>query len=580
MRVRANRKVWWTQKAKEMEEAQKACNARRLFRLIRPTISRKPFVSKTIEDRVRRIKSDFHYSCIQDGKRKDMQTGGLTGLPNQTIYRFDETAFTSRPVTLRAGGKHQVKSMCTVSIRVSRACDNRNVTDLHKQCDNHCSQNSKTGCHQNTRKVAENSSTPYDTWGSSSWNVEEFSATIWKNVPRIHKYFAGRVERHYPGQVYVDLFAESDNYRMCIFGQEENFCTTVRISGHEFVLLLLFSSVLSNPAAGMAAFRGRITVPLKRGQRGNGDFRLSLGFPSNAPNKKIPPDNRVICVEISCRPIHHTSPFDRTVVVFHHLCLKKLNKEVHELTKYYKSIESGEVFSVTFGMIMTMKNNILKRNLDMTENIILRTYSSIALYNKDGCRCHYRSKLTDVPPKVTRFPIRPGATLKLPVVVPQGIEYFVIRSRNTKDNSDQLDELRYAASTAGLTEYIGDSYAIQYPAPCCKKGYIGEGVQDCPQVFTEVNSNYLRGCNEGLHNSLRKPVMMAALGSLVIPIFATKKDTSSIGTLSKYLRTQEQNRSKKLRRRDTPRKNRSINTSTLTQSISCYEEENYTVTGL
>ncbi|GAA54420.1 ATP-binding cassette transporter [Clonorchis sinensis] len=35
--VRADREVWWTQKAKEMEEAQEAGNARRLFQLIRVT---------------------------------------------------------------------------------------------------------------------------------------------------------------------------------------------------------------------------------------------------------------------------------------------------------------------------------------------------------------------------------------------------------------------------------------------------------------------------------------------------------------------------------------------------------------
>ncbi|GAA52829.1 polyprotein, partial [Clonorchis sinensis] len=43
--------VWWTQKAKEMEEAQKAANARRLFQLICATGPRKPPVSETIIDR-------------------------------------------------------------------------------------------------------------------------------------------------------------------------------------------------------------------------------------------------------------------------------------------------------------------------------------------------------------------------------------------------------------------------------------------------------------------------------------------------------------------------------------------------
>ncbi|KER25612.1 LOW QUALITY PROTEIN: hypothetical protein T265_14179, partial [Opisthorchis viverrini] len=38
----SDREVWWTQKAKEMEEAQKAGNARRLFQLIRATDPRKP----------------------------------------------------------------------------------------------------------------------------------------------------------------------------------------------------------------------------------------------------------------------------------------------------------------------------------------------------------------------------------------------------------------------------------------------------------------------------------------------------------------------------------------------------------
>ncbi|KER25885.1 hypothetical protein T265_06740 [Opisthorchis viverrini] len=46
--LRSDREVWWTQKAKEMEEAQKAGNARRLFQLIRVTGPRKPTVSETI----------------------------------------------------------------------------------------------------------------------------------------------------------------------------------------------------------------------------------------------------------------------------------------------------------------------------------------------------------------------------------------------------------------------------------------------------------------------------------------------------------------------------------------------------
>ncbi|KER31144.1 LOW QUALITY PROTEIN: hypothetical protein T265_13050 [Opisthorchis viverrini] len=40
--LRSDREVWWTQKAKEMEEAQKAGNARILFQLIRATGPRKP----------------------------------------------------------------------------------------------------------------------------------------------------------------------------------------------------------------------------------------------------------------------------------------------------------------------------------------------------------------------------------------------------------------------------------------------------------------------------------------------------------------------------------------------------------
>ncbi|GAA56886.1 ATP-binding cassette transporter [Clonorchis sinensis] len=49
--VQAERGVWWTQKAKEVEENQKAHNARRLFKLIRVTGPRKPPVSESIKDR-------------------------------------------------------------------------------------------------------------------------------------------------------------------------------------------------------------------------------------------------------------------------------------------------------------------------------------------------------------------------------------------------------------------------------------------------------------------------------------------------------------------------------------------------
>ncbi|GAA49029.1 tyrosine 3-monooxygenase/tryptophan 5-monooxygenase activation protein, partial [Clonorchis sinensis] len=49
--VRVDREVWWTRKAKEAEEAQKAGNARRLFQLIHATGPRKSPVSETIKDR-------------------------------------------------------------------------------------------------------------------------------------------------------------------------------------------------------------------------------------------------------------------------------------------------------------------------------------------------------------------------------------------------------------------------------------------------------------------------------------------------------------------------------------------------
>ncbi|KER27673.1 LOW QUALITY PROTEIN: hypothetical protein T265_13747, partial [Opisthorchis viverrini] len=47
--LRSDHEVWWTQKAKEMEGAQKAGNARRLFQLIRATGPRKPPVSESIK---------------------------------------------------------------------------------------------------------------------------------------------------------------------------------------------------------------------------------------------------------------------------------------------------------------------------------------------------------------------------------------------------------------------------------------------------------------------------------------------------------------------------------------------------
>ncbi|GAA54238.1 ATP-binding cassette transporter [Clonorchis sinensis] len=47
--VRADREVWWTQKAKEMEAAQKAGNIRRLFQLFRSSGPRRPPASETIK---------------------------------------------------------------------------------------------------------------------------------------------------------------------------------------------------------------------------------------------------------------------------------------------------------------------------------------------------------------------------------------------------------------------------------------------------------------------------------------------------------------------------------------------------
>ncbi|GAA56941.1 ATP-binding cassette transporter [Clonorchis sinensis] len=51
VRMQADREVWWTQRAKEMEESQKAGNIQRFFQLIRVTGPRKPPVSETIKDR-------------------------------------------------------------------------------------------------------------------------------------------------------------------------------------------------------------------------------------------------------------------------------------------------------------------------------------------------------------------------------------------------------------------------------------------------------------------------------------------------------------------------------------------------
>ncbi|TGZ69821.1 hypothetical protein CRM22_003521 [Opisthorchis felineus] len=129
------------------------------------------------------------------------------------------------------------------------------------------------------------------------------------------------------------------------------------------------------------------------------------------------------------------------------LYLRRVDKKIHDLAKNYKSIESGELFSVTFGMIMTMFD----------------------------C-CGYNN----------------------------GTDFLVEGAQFTHRDS-------YRRFTFP---------SIQYPVPCCKKGHIGEGAQDCPQVFSEVNSNYLKGCNEGLHDSFKKPVMLVALSSLVIPIVA------------------------------------------------------------
>ena len=48
--IKADREAWWTRKAEEMEEAQKAGNARKLFQLIRATGPRKPSVSEVIKN--------------------------------------------------------------------------------------------------------------------------------------------------------------------------------------------------------------------------------------------------------------------------------------------------------------------------------------------------------------------------------------------------------------------------------------------------------------------------------------------------------------------------------------------------
>ncbi|GAA57019.1 transcriptional regulator ATRX [Clonorchis sinensis] len=51
MSVQADRDVWWIQKAKEMEEARKVGNARRLFQLVHGTGPRKPLVGETMKGR-------------------------------------------------------------------------------------------------------------------------------------------------------------------------------------------------------------------------------------------------------------------------------------------------------------------------------------------------------------------------------------------------------------------------------------------------------------------------------------------------------------------------------------------------
>ncbi|KER22193.1 hypothetical protein T265_14918, partial [Opisthorchis viverrini] len=182
-------------------------------------------------------------------------------------------------------------------------------------------------------------------------------------------------------------------------------------------------------------------------------------------------------------------------------CLRRISRNIHYLVKGYKSIESGEIFSVTFGMIMTMAQSpgfhqtyvLLEPKLDYFREI------------------HSFANQFD-------FAIDSPGTQATEYASPDRLPFQLLRYSRYRDKCAFLI-VQHIQLTGNITDKrFGSVSAIQFPAPCCKKGYVGEGAQNCPQMFTELNSNYLRGCNEVLYYSLKKPITITALASLVIPI--------------------------------------------------------------
>ncbi|KER26447.1 hypothetical protein T265_06303 [Opisthorchis viverrini] len=77
--VRADREMWWTQKAKEMEEAQKAGNVPKSFQLIRATGPQKPTNSPGISGAKPLL--IFSGECFEEERKHVMLKSMLAGMP-------------------------------------------------------------------------------------------------------------------------------------------------------------------------------------------------------------------------------------------------------------------------------------------------------------------------------------------------------------------------------------------------------------------------------------------------------------------------------------------------------------------
>ncbi|KER20642.1 hypothetical protein T265_15272, partial [Opisthorchis viverrini] len=151
------------------------------------------------------------------------------------------------------------------------------------------------------------------------------------------------------------------------------------------------------------------------------------------------------------------------------LFLTAVYDSMDDMTKNYKSIESGEVESVTFGLLMSML---------------------------ECCGFNDANDFTAAGSQFTREDSYNGVQ-------------FASELLFSKTFQIQNVSRHIVLIFSSITD-------IQYPVPCCKTGSVGQNGDDCPQTFTVANSNIRTGCKQKIYERAVPLLDSVMLGSLVV----------------------------------------------------------------